>query len=551
MIRTVVPALLLALAGCVAGPAAIAPQPVEVQILALNDFHGNIERPAAPVDIEVEPGRVVKSTAGGAATIAAELSRLRSGQAHSITVAAGDLIGATPLTSAWFLDEPTIAALGMMGLELASVGNHEFDKGSAELLRIQNGGCEKHTAREACRVEPFKGAKFRYLAGNVLTESGSTLFPASAIRDFGPIRIGFIGLTLKETSSLVTPSGVAGLRFADEAATANALVPELRKAGADSIVLLIHQGGRTSQTYRLQGCDGLSGDILPVLERLDPAIGTVVTGHTHNAYACEIETGGARRVLTSAGKNGYAVSDIRLTFDPRAKRLIARSARNVAMTGDGTEDPKIAELVRRYSEAVAPVANSVIGRLENAAPFSESNGESPAANMIADSILAATRAPEKGGAELALVNASGVRIGLPAGEVRFKDAFTMMPFGNNLLVMSLTGAQLKAVLEQQFSSAAAKQAVLAPSAGFTYAVDMSRPEGSRVTEMRLDGRAIDPARTYRVATNNYLAAGGDNLTAFKAGREVTDRGIVDIDAFVDWIGRTARPPVANRVRIVR
>ena len=549
MIRIAAFLPLLALAGCASRPLAVAPAPsatpVEVQVLALNDFHGNLERPS-PVMLEVAPGQIVTARAGGAAAIAAGLAELR--QPNTITVAAGDLIGASPLTSAWFLDEPTIAALNLIGLDIASVGNHEFDKGSAELLRMQRGGCDKHGTREPCRVEPFEGAEFQYLAGNVLTVDDTTLLPATAIRDFGPIRIGFIGLTLEETASLVTPSGVAGLRFADEADTANALVPKLRGAGADAIVLLIHQGGKTPETYKLQGCDGLSGAILPILDRLDPAIGTIVSGHSHNAYACEIESGGAKRILTSAGKNGYVVSDIRLTFDPSTERLIAQGARNVAMTSEA-EDPEVAALVKRYADAVAPVANAIIGRLDSAAPYSESNGESPAANMIADAILAATRHPENGGAQLALVNASGVRIGLPAGEVRYRDAFTMMPFGNNLLAMTLTGAQLKAVLEQQYSSAAAKPSVLAPSAGFTYSVDLSKPEGSRVSNMRLDGRPIDPSASYRIATNNYLASGGDNLTAFKAGTDITDKGIIDVDAFVEWIGKTSRPPEPDRVRI--
>lgn len=542
--------LLLALAGCATRPAAPVPaEPVQVQILALNDFHGNIERPAAPVRMQVGDDQFVTAQAGGAAVVTAELAKLRGGQRNSITVAAGDLIGASPLTSAWFLDEPTIAALNLMGLSVASVGNHEFDKGSDELLRIQNGGCEKFTARVPCRVEPFAGADFQYLAGNVRKDDGTTVLPATAIRDVGPIRIGFIGLTLEGTADLVTPAGVAGLGFTGEAEAANALVPRLKAEGADTIVLLLHEGGKTAETYKLQGCDGLSGPILPILDRLDPAIVTIVSGHTHNAYACEIDRGGAKRLLTSAGKNGYLVSDIRLSFDPTTQQLVAQAARNVPMIGDGSEDARVAALVKRYSDAVEPVASRIIGRLASAAPFSETNGESAAANLIADATLAATHAPANGGAQLALVNATGVRVGLPAGEVRFKDAFAMMPFGNNLLVVTLTGAQLKAALEQQFSSAAAKPAVLAPSAGFTYAADLSKPEGSRISDMRLDGRPIDQAGTYRVALNNYLASGGDNITAFKAGTDISDRGIIDLDAMVDWIRKISEPPVPNRIRI--
>ncbi|MFL6849035.1 MAG: bifunctional metallophosphatase/5'-nucleotidase, partial [Sphingomicrobium sp.] len=261
MIRSCVAAVAaLFLAGCAVQrpiPALAATSAIEVQILALNDFHGNLERPD-PVRFQLGPDTFATADAGGAAIVGAELSDLRAGHDHTITVAAGDLIGASPLTSAYFLDEPTIDAMNLMGLSLASVGNHEFDKGSAELLRMQNGGCEKYTRRAPCRLERFTGARFQYLAANTFRADGSTLFPATAIRQFGPIKIGFIGLTLKQTSNLVTPSGVAGLRFGDEAATANALAPGLKAAGADAIVLLIHQGGKVPDSYHLQDCDGLS-----------------------------------------------------------------------------------------------------------------------------------------------------------------------------------------------------------------------------------------------------------------------------------------------------
>jgi len=438
--------------------------------------------------------------------------------------------------------------MNLMGLSLASVGNHEFDKGSAELLRMQNGGCEKYTRRVPCRLDRFTGARFQYLAANTFRADGSTLFPATAIRPFGPIKIGVIGMTLKQTSNLVTPSGVAGLRFADEAAIANALAPGLKAAGADAIVLLIHQGGKVPDSYHLQDCDGLSGEILPILDRLDPAIATVISGHTHHAYACELERGGAKRLLTSAGKYGYFVSDLRLDFDPRTHRLLAQHARNVPIIRQGSGDPAIAALVKRYAGAVAPIANRVIGRLTATAKKSDQESESQAADLIADSMLAATRSD----AQLALVNSTGVRVDLPGGDVRYKDAFAMMPFGNNLVVLTLTGAQLEAVLEQQYAiplrPKATMPAVLAPSAGFTYAVDLRQPVDGRVSDLRLNGKAIEPNGRYRVVVNNYLASGGDGLTAFSAGTAVTDTGIIDLDALVDWIAKGQAPPTPTRIR---
>ena len=557
--RIAVAAALLALAGCATRPATVAPvtrpAPVEVQILAFNDFHGNLEAPL-PVEVTEADGSKHKIQTGGVANLAGALAQLRAGQPNTVTVSAGDTIGASPLISAHYLDEPTISAMNLLGLEFNSVGNHEFDRGTDELKRMQGGGCARFTRRTPCSVEPFAGAKFRYLAANVLQADGATVFPATEIKRFGPIALGFIGMTLKETSNLVTPSGVKGLSFADETATANSLVPKLKSEGADAIVLLIHQGGRTTQFTTGNGCDGLYGDVLPVLAKLDPAITTVVSGHTHWAYVCNgtAKTGDGR-LMTSAGKNGYFVTDLRLTFDPTTRRLMKQAATNVVVgNGERGVDASEQALVSRYAAAIAPIASQVVGKLTENAPTDPDDGESAAANLIADSMLAATRAKENGGAQLALVNATGVRVALPGGDVLYKDAFAMMPFGNNLLVMTLTGAQLKEALEQQYAipvrPGRTKPAVLAASEGFTYAVDMSKPEGNRVSSMRLKGKPVALDGRYRVAVNNYLASGGDGISAFTKGTDVTDAGIIDLDGLVAWIAPGRTPPRPDRIRLV-
>jgi 5'-nucleotidase len=560
MLRKIaVAAGLLALAGCTTGPAAVAPvvspAPVEVQILAFNDFHGNLE-PPPPVEVAEPDGSKRKIQTGGVANLAGALTQLRAGHPNTVTVSAGDTISASPLISANYLDEPTITAMNLLGLEFNSVGNHEFDRGTDELKRMQNGGCAKFTRRTPCAVGPFGGATFRYLAANVLQSDGSTIFPATGTKRFGPITLGFIGMTLKDTRNLVTPSGVKGLSFAEEAASANALVPKLKGEGADAIVLLIHQGGRTSTLTTGNGCDGLYGDVLPILSKLDSAITTVVSGHTHWAYVCNgtPETG-AGRLMTSAGKNGYFVTDLRLTFDPSTRRLLRQAATNVVV-GNGERGVDQAEqaLVSRYATAIAPIANAVVGRLTENAATDPDDGESAAANLIADSMLVATRAKENGAAQLALVNATGVRVTLPAGDVLYKDAFAMMPFGNNLLVLTMTGAQLNEALEQQYAitirPGRTKPAVLAPSEGFTYAVDMSKPEGSRVSGMRLNGKHVTLNGRYRVAVNNYLASGGDGISAFTKGTDVTDMGIIDLDAFIAWIAPGRTPPRPDRIRFL-
>jgi 5'-nucleotidase len=567
MTRRIVAALAaLAVAACTAQgvpprPAVTGPvAPIEVQILAFNDFHGNIEPPPA-VEVVSPSGGKDKIVTGGAAHLAAALAGLRAGHPNTITVSAGDTIGASPLISASYLDEPTIDAMNILHLEIGSVGNHEFDRGADELKRMQWGGCAKYTRRTPCAVEQFGGAKFRYLAANVVQADGKTIFPATAIKRFltpgGPITIGFIGETLKGTATLVTPSGVRGLTFKDEVETANALVPALRAQGADAIVLLIHQGGKTSQFTVGNGCDGLTGEIQPIVQRLDPAISTVISAHTHWAYICRgtPAAAGAGRLLTSAGKYGYFVTNLRLEFDPATHRLIGQDASNIVVgNGEHGEDVQEKALVDHYAAAITPIASRAVGRLTAPATNAQDDGESPAADLVADSMLAATRAPERGGAQLALVNASGIRVSLPAGAIDYADAFSMMPFGNNLVVMTLTGAQLKAVLEQQYGGAlppaGQRPHTLASSAGFTYAVDLRRAAGDRVVEMRLNGRPIASQARYRAVVNNYLASGGDGLSKFTAGTDISDKDIIDLDALVDWIAPGRSPPTPNRIRFI-
>ena len=564
MRRLSVVLLFAALAACASIPRQPA-GPVEVQILAINDFHGNLAPPKLTV-----PAADGAVPAGGAAYLATALKQSRT--ANSVTVAAGDLIGASPISSALFLDEPTIKALSMAGLELASVGNHEFDKGVAELKRMQTGGCVKvdPTTRKPCRLEPFAGAKFSYLAANVIDASGTSIFPGTAIKTVGGVRIGFIGMTLKATATLVTPAGVAGVKFTDEADTANALVPRLRAAGAQAIILLIHQGGSLTGRYDDQGCPGLSGDILPILDRLDPAIRLVVSGHTHNAYICHMPiAGGGERLLTSAGKYGALVTDIRLTFD-RAGGLVGERGAFVIVQGEPiatarlsaplvsshpvfAADPAVATLVRRYHDAASAEAERPVGRLPGTLTHSEDLGvESTAPEFIADAQLYDARSATRRRADLALMNNGGARTDLlpeADGTVRFGQIFAMQPFANAIVTRALTGAQLKAVLEQQFDSGrntVAKPNLLLPSANFRFSFDRSRPAGQRIVAMTLDGKPIDPAKTYRVAINNFLSSGGDNFTTFTAGGDPVDGGL-DLDATEAYLATNPAAPTLGRI----
>ncbi|HEX6375819.1 MAG TPA: 5'-nucleotidase C-terminal domain-containing protein [Allosphingosinicella sp.] len=565
---------MLALAGC-AGPLATgASAPVEVGIIAFNDFHGNLQPPKQAVEAPRREEGSVRVPAGGAAWLAAAINALRATHANHVVVSAGDMIGASPLVSAVFLDEPTIHAMNLIRVDYNAVGNHEFDKGRDELLRMQTGGCEKHTARQPCALEPFPGARFRFLAANVLTEDGTTLFPSHGIRSFGKgagrVRVGFVGLTLKETPTLVTPAGVAGLGFADEAATINALVPKLRAEGADAIVVLIHQGLSTKVGYNDKGCEGIDGELLPILAKLDPAVDLVVSGHTHNAYVCDYGRIDPARpfLVTSAGRYGTLVTDIGLTIDPAAGRVTAKRADNVIVQSQAygsvaatdlypryDPDPAVAALVQRYADKAGPLADRVVGRLTAPATRTLSPArEQVLGDLIADAHLAATRAS---GARIAFTNGFGVRADLqPAadGSITYGQLFAVQPFGNTLTVKSFTGRQIRALLEQQFDSGSntvTSPNMLLPSANVRYAYDLSRPAGQRILELMVDGAPIEEDAVYRVAMNSFLATGGDNFTLFKEGRDPAG-GPLDLDALEAWVAASSplTPPAPDRIRDV-
>lgn len=529
--------LLALVAGCAIEPPR-ATEPVSVKVLAINDFHGNLRPSAGGIRIKdpADPTKTVVVPAGGSEHLATAVSQLRAKNPNHIFVAAGDLIGATPLLSALFRDEPTIESLSLMGLEASAVGNHEFDKGTDELVRMQRGGCSSAPGAgsgEACKgPQPFTGAGFRYLAAStVVTASGQTLFPAYHVKRFQGIPVAFIGLTLKDTPTIVVPDGVRGLSFRDEAETVNALVPELRRQGIEAIVLLIHEGGAPSGDYN--ECPGISGPIVNIVGRLDRAVDVVVSGHTHRAYNCRIDG----RLVTSADKYGTVVSEIDLVLDPKTGDVTSARADNLIVRTTFAKDPRQTALIETYERLVAPLAKRVVGRI--GAPLSRSpapNGESALGQVIADAQLAAT--VREFGAQVALMNPGGIRADLGArpgddGQVRYEDLFAVQPFYNNLVTMTLTGAQLQQVLEQQWvNQPTAAGRVLSVSRGFSYGWDASRPPGQRIVagSLKMNGAPIAADANVRVTVNSFLAGGGDNITMLRQG---TDRrtGMMDVDAF--------------------
>jgi 5'-nucleotidase len=526
------------------------PGAVDVQLLAINDFHGNLQPPSG------SSGRVGATLAGGVEYLATHIKNLEATNPdRTLEVAAGDLIGASPLLSAAFHDEPTIEAMNALGLDLSAVGNHEFDEGVDELLRIQDGGC--HPVDGCQDGDAYAGASFQYLAANVVYKSnGKPIFPAYKVRTLGGAKIGFIGLTLEGTPEIVTASGIQSVDFLDEATTINAATQELKAKGVHTIVVLIHEGGAQSVALSestIDTCTGMSGAIVGIVGQLDDDVDLVVSGHTHNAYNCLLPNAASRQIpVSSASSFGRLVTDIDMTIDRSTDQPTSISIDNKIVTRDVALDPAETALITKYNTAIAPIANRVVGsitadinRLNNAA------GESALGDVIADAQLEDTLAQ---GAQIAFMNPGGIRADLvysqvsggeAAGQVTYGEAFSVQPFNNNIVTETLTGAQVKTVLEQQFCNATLTapraNVILQPSTGLTYTWSQSAPCGSKVSGLALNGVPIDPSASYRVEMNSFLADGGDGFPEFRNGTNRVVGGL-DIDALTDYLG--AHSPVA-------
>ncbi len=505
--------------------AGAAPQPpVEVTILAINDLHGNLLPPPGGVTEAdpAHPGQNINIAAGGVARMATLVKQLRAKHPVSIFVAAGDLVGASPMLSGLLKDAPTLAALSRMGLAESSVGNHEFDRGAAELLRKQ------------------KTVPFHYLAANVVKADGRTLLPAYDIKTFGGVKVAFIGLVLKGAAAIVAPAGIAGLSFKDEADSVNALVPGLRAKGIEAIVVLIHQGADNKGGR--DDCDA-TGPIFDIVRRLDKAVDVVVSGHTHQAYICTVDG----RLLTSAHRYGTMVTEIDLRLDRASHDVISARAENLLVRPDLKPDPAVALIVTRAQKQVAPLAHRIVGRVT--APPSlvlQPSGESEMGELVADGMLAAMP-----GGEIAFTNTGGLRTSLPAsGPVSYGELFAVLPFGNRVLAMDLTGAQIRAVLEQQWSGGTTK--ILQVSHGFSYRWDASRPVGARVVEgsLTLNGAPLAPDRVYRVVTSDFLADAGDGMTTLRQGANRV-AGKDQMEAVADYLGAHSPYTPGKPDRIVR
>ncbi len=564
--------------------------PITLSLIVFNDFHGNILPPSASVLVpDPDNPAGTRVSAGGAAYLATLIKNLKQiNPNNTMVVGDGDLIGATPLASGFFHDEPTVDILNQIGLEVTTVGNHEFDKGRSELLRMQKGGCYPKTADgksgivgvDTCMTNgKFTGARYQYLAANVVDQaSGQTLFPPYAIRTLGGVKVGFIGLTFQDTPSVVTPAGVAGLSFKNEVETVNSLVPVLKEKGVTVFVVLLHQGGATKAKMVMdKSCPGLSGESIDLADRMDPAIDVVITGHTHQEYVCFRPDG---KLMTQAGFYGRLVTKIDLTVDRSTRKVIAKDANNKVVVNDlGVKDsagkpialpkgytalqpdPQTQKLVQRYGALAASLTDVVVGRLS--APLdrrANAAGESAMGAVIADALLAATSDAAYGGtpSQIAFINRGGLRSDLSASlNVTYGNLYNVLPFNDNLITMDLTGRQLLRLLEQQWESPQPGEGrIMSVSNGFSYAWDASMPgrepagAGRRVVpgSMKLNNEPIEMDRVYRVTVNYFMSAGGDNYSVLLQGGN-KQTGEIDLIAAKLYFERKGviSPPELGRI----
>ncbi len=533
---------------------------ITVQILALNDFHGALD-PSLTKPIATDESTWYYT--GGVEYLTKIVKDYAARNPYTVQVSAGDMVGASPVLSALFHDEPTVMAFNRMGFDFNVPGNHEFDEGWQELLRLQDGGCHP-TDKCYTGVPAFPGASFKYLAANVIRgDNGQTLFPAFMVREFDGVKVAFIGIALESTPGIVVPSGVEGLQFKPETDTINSIVKSLKDTqGIRAFIVLLHDGAGPASSP--DTCNLNDPFFARVVMKLDPEVDALITGHSHNVYNCQVTVNKdyGPMLVTSAANNARYLTDINLTIDRASDQVTARTATNIpvkTMYSGAIPDADMKALLDQYRVVAVPLANRVIGSVTADLTRTPNNaGESALGDVIADAQLEATAAAAKGGAVVAMTNPGGIRADLlyrqasgneAPGQVTFGEAFAVQPFSNSLVTLSMTGAQLQAVLEQQFLPTVNRR--LQISASLTYSWRASAPVGRKITDLKITGVPVDPAARYRVTVNNYLAEGGDGFSEFTKGTNPLT-GEIDLDAFAAYL--TAHSPVSptprNRINLL-
>jgi 5'-nucleotidase len=522
-------------------PAQAAQAPIDLRLIAFNDFHGNLEPPAGSAGrVTLSDGTTV--TAGGAAYMAAHVKQLRT--KNTLVFSAGDNVGASPLASALFHDEPTIDFMNDIGVNASAIGNHELDKGYQELLRKQFGGCAKDTG---CQFDqPFRGAKFPYLAANMTFDNGVPALLPFTVDFSGGVPVGVIGVPLKDLPSVTSADAIKGLKFGDEVQAINRSADLLDRLGVKTIAVLLHQGDNT-EGGGPDDCRTSPGPALAIAKAASPKVDVIFSGHSHQQYNCSVpDPAGNPRPLIQGASFGRLLSVVDLKIDPRTRDAIRDKtvAHNEVVTRDVTPDPTVQALVSKAVTQAAPIANKAVGTItSDIVAAQQASGESPLGDVIGDAQLEATKSA---GAQVALMNPGGIRAdlnfksstaGVADGTVTYANAFTVQPFANILQTETLTGAQLKAVLEQQWQpqpSGSVQTKMLQISSSLHYTWSASAPVGSRITSITVAGQPVTPDGSYKVTANNFLTGGGDGFTVLKQGAGIVG-GAIDLDAFTAYL----------------
>jgi 5'-nucleotidase len=524
------------IAGCSA-PSVVPDAAVEINLVALNDFHGQLEAHSKLVTVD---GKETRITVGGIDNMAGAIALWRREDPQLMVVGAGDLIGASPVLSGMYADEPTVFALNQIGLRVSSTGNHEYDGGPDELLRKQQGGCVTSVTDKACVWQPtFGGAKYTYLAANVTNKkSGATVMPAYRIETIKGLRIAFVGAVVRDTEHMILPTRIANIQFNDEVEALNRAIGEVKTQNVDAVITLIHQGAVAKNLTHID-CPDLNGPIVKIVQQLDPVVRLVISGHSHNGYVCQIEG----RTVTQAEAYGHLLTRIKLRIVPGTHTVSSITAENIEIApGKFTPTPEIAKLLADLKARSKEVMSRPVARVgaQNIPKELDKDGSSRLGDIATDAQLAATRAF---GAQIAFINDKSIRTFLEStdGVATYSQVAATHPYGNTLNLVTLTGAQVREALEQQnwlaTDRTVKERLMLQVSGGLTYRWDASRPLGQRVIRESLifNGAPLDDKADYRVCINNYLLQGGDNFTIFKQGRDLVDTGIIDLDAMIAYL----------------
>ena len=540
------------------GPAAASQ--VSLRVISFNDLHGNLQPPAGSSG-RVTTGVGTTVDAGGAAYLATHVKQLEAQAKNSLLVSAGDNIGASPLASALFHDEPTIDVMNAMGVQASAVGNHEFDEGYRELLRMQFGGCHP---TDGCVFEPtYRGARFPILGANVTFTNGVPALLPFTIKKVQGIGVGMIGVTLEDLPSVVTPTAVAGLKFGSEVTAIDRTATLLDRLGVKTQIVLMHQGDETEAGSTPNSCNLTSGVALQIARTASAKVDAFFTGHSHQQYNCVVtDPSGQPRPLIQGLSFGRLLSVVDFKIDRRTRDVVrsATKATNEIVTRDVTPDPTVQAIVTKAVTKSAPIGNRPVGSITaDLVVAAAASGESPLGDVIADAQLAATLGNN---AQIAITNPGGIRTNLtyassPAGEgngvVTYAEAFAVQPFANIMQTITLTGAQLDAVLEQQWQpqpDGSTLTRILQISSSLHYTQRPTAAIGSRISDITVAGVPVSPTASYRVSVNNFLAAGGDGFTVFAQGTDLAG-GPIDLDAFTAYLTANPNlsPPPADRITV--